>query len=184
MVPPQLVGGQGPCRILGLDPGSLRTGFGIIDTRGPDFSCVVHGRIEVKGASLAQRMARIHAGVSDLLQRYAPDEIAVERVFVNKNIDSALKLGQARGAALAALGVDSEVFEYAPRAIKLAAVGFGAADKVQVAHMMRQLLKIDGTLTPDASDALAVAVCHAQTRRLAAFVAAPVPGALASPGRG
>jgi crossover junction endodeoxyribonuclease RuvC len=180
---PRVAGGRGPCRILGLDPGSLRTGFGIIDIRGPDMGCVVHGRIEVKGASLAQRMARIHAGVSELLERYAPDEIAVERVFVNKNIDSALKLGQARGAALAALGVDSVVFEYAPRAIKLAAVGFGAADKVQVAHMMRQLLRIDGILTPDASDALAVAVCHAQTRRLAALVAAPDVAPLASAGR-
>jgi crossover junction endodeoxyribonuclease RuvC len=134
---------------------------------------VVHGRIDVAGATLAERLYRIHDGIRALLARHAPDEIAVERVFVNRNVDSALKLGQARGAALAALGADAVVFEYAPRAIKLATVGFGGADKVQVAHMVRQLLALGAqvALATDASDALAVALCHAHARRVDAFMA-------------
>lgn len=164
---------QGRCRILGLDPGSLRTGYGIIDVDGPVLRCVTQGRIVVAGAALAERMLRIHAGVRELLDTHAPDECAVERVFVSRNVDSALKLGQARGAALAALGA-GPVFEYAPRAIKSATVGYGAADKVQVAHMVRQLLQLSETLTPDAADALAVALCHAQSRRLGALGAGVV----------
>ncbi len=167
------------CRILGIDPGSRHTGFGIVDCTGGDCRCVVHGRIEVAGSSLAERMYRIHDGIRALLARHAPDEIAVERVFVNRNVDSALKLGQARGAALAALGADAVVFEYAPRAIKLATVGFGGADKAQVAHMVRQLLALGAevALQVDAADALAVALCHAHARRVAAFMSA----ALATP---
>jgi len=170
------------CRILGIDPGSRHTGFGIVDCAGGDYRCVAQGRIEVAGASLAERMYRIHDGIRALLARHAPDEIAVERVFVNRNVDSALKLGQARGAALAALGADAAVYEYAPRAIKLAVVGFGGADKVQVAHMVRQLLAIGAevALATDASDALAVAMCHAHARRVAAFMAGAV-GASAVP---
>lgn len=163
------------CRILGIDPGSRNTGYGIVDCTGPDLRCIVHGRIEVAGASLAERMHRIHDGIRALLARYAPDEVAVERVFVNRNVDSALKLGQARGAALAALGADAQVFEYAPRAVKLATVGFGGADKAQVAHMVRQLLALgaDVALAADASDALAIALCHAHARRVAAFTQGP-----------
>ncbi len=168
---------QGRCRILGLDPGSLRTGFGIIDVDGPDLRCVAQGRIVVAGAALAERMHRIHSAVSELLRSHAPDECAVERVFVSRNVDSALKLGQARGAALAALG-SGPVFEYAPRAIKSATVGYGAADKVQVAHMVRQLLHLAEPLTADAADALAVALCHAQSRRLGALDAGLAPGRL------
>jgi crossover junction endodeoxyribonuclease RuvC len=134
---------------------------------------VAQGRIDVAGSTLADRMYRIHDGIRALLARHTPDEIAVERVFVNRNVESALKLGQARGAALAALGTDAAVFEYAPRAIKLATVGFGGADKVQVAHMVRQLLALgaDVVLETDASDALAVALCHAHARRVEAFMA-------------
>ncbi len=167
---------SGRCRILGLDPGSLRTGFGIIDVDGPELRCVAQGRIVVAGAALAERMLRIHAGVRELLDSHSPDECAVERVFVSRNVDSALKLGQARGAALAALG-GGPVFEYAPRAVKSATVGYGAADKTQVAHMVRQLLGLAEPLTADAADALAVALCHAQSRRLGAL------GALSSPAR-
>jgi crossover junction endodeoxyribonuclease RuvC len=163
------------CRILGIDPGSRHTGYGIVDCSGPELRCVVHGRIDVAGASLAERMHRIHDGIRALLARFSPDEVAVERVFVNRNVDSALKLGQARGAALAALGVEAQVFEYAPRAVKLATVGFGAADKAQVAHMVRQLLALgaDVALATDATDALAVALCHAHARRVAAFTTVP-----------
>jgi crossover junction endodeoxyribonuclease RuvC len=155
-----------PCRILGLDPGSRRTGYGVIAVEGPESRCLAHGRIEVDGLPVAERLARIYAGVIGLIAQWAPAEVAVERVFVGRNVDSALKLGQARGAALAALG-GLEVAEYAPRAVKLATVGFGAADKLQVAHMMRALLQVEGKLTADAADALAIALCHAQHRRLA-----------------
>jgi crossover junction endodeoxyribonuclease RuvC len=170
------------CRILGIDPGSRHTGFGIVDCTGADYRCVVQGRIDVAGGSLAERLYRIHDGIRALLARHAPDEIAVERVFVNRNVDSALKLGQARGAALAALGIEADVHEYAPRAIKLAVVGFGGADKVQVSHMVRQLLALGAevALPTDASDALAVALCHAHARRVAAFMAGATGAAVAA----
>ena len=161
------------CRILGLDPGSRRTGYGVIAVQGAESRCLVQGRIEVDGLPLGERLARIHAGVTALIAEWSPDEVAVERVFLGRNVDSALKLGQARGAALAALG-GLEPAEYAPRAVKLATVGYGAADKLQVAHMMRTLLKVEGKLTADAADALAIAMCHAQHRRLAPLQGLPV----------
>ena len=101
------------------------------------------------------------------MAEYTPDEVAVERVFVHLNPDSALKLGHARGAALAAVPVGTATFEYAPRAVKLAVVGFGAAEKGQVGHMIGRLLALDARVPVDAADALAVALCHAQARRLA-----------------
>jgi crossover junction endodeoxyribonuclease RuvC len=153
-------------RILGLDPGSQRTGFGLIECRGSDYAHVAHGCISMPGASLIERLRLIFEGVHALIDEHHPDEVAVERVFVNRNVDSALKLGQARGAALSAVPRGTVVFEYAPRAIKLAVVGFGAAEKPQVAHMMKTLLKLEGRISSDASDALAIAVCHAHARRL------------------
>jgi len=153
-------------RILGLDPGSRRTGFGVIECRGPDYRHVAHGCIAVAGLEIAERLRRIFEALQALISEHDPGEIAVERVFVNRNVDSALKLGQARGAALCAIPQGTPVFEYAPRAIKLALVGSGAAEKVQVAHMIKTLLQLDGKISPDASDALAIAVCHAHTRRL------------------
>ena len=165
------------CRILGIDPGSHRTGFGVIDCNGPDYICIAQGHLNVTRAELASRLRDIHCGVLKLIETHAPDEVAVERVFVNRNIDSALKLGQARGAALAAVPAHIPVAEYAPRAIKMAAVGFGGADKIQVAHMVRQLLHVVGPLSADAADALAVAICHANGRRAAAWVASAGPRA-------
>ena len=153
-------------RILGLDPGSRRTGFGVIECRGPDYKHVAHGCIAVDGLEMAERLRQIFESLRALIFEHGPGEIAVERVFVNRNVDSALKLGQARGAALCAIPQGMPVFEYAPRAIKLALVGSGAAEKGQVAHMIRTLLQLDGKISPDASDALAIAVCHAHTRRL------------------
>lgn len=161
---------QGPVRILGLDPGSRRTGFGLIEIFDGEWRCLEHGRIEVERLPLAGRLGAIYSGVRRLLEQYHPQEVAIERVFVSRNVDSALKLGQARGAALAALGEHVQLAEYAPRAIKLATVGFGAADKLQVAHMMQTMLKPVGRLSADAADALAVAVCHAQHRKLAQLV--------------
>lgn len=153
-------------RILGLDPGSLRTGFGVIDCRAGNLAIVAQGCIATSGGPLADRLRVIHAKVVELIEQHRPEEIAVERVFLSKNADSALKLGQARGAALAAIPATLGVHEYAPRAIKLAVVGIGGAEKTQVAHMVKQLLRIDLRLAADAADALAVAICHAHTRRL------------------
>lgn len=155
-------------RILGIDPGSRRTGFGVIERRGADWVHVVHGCVKVDAAedSLPERLRVIFESLRDLIATHGPGEVAIERVFVNRNVDSALKLGQARGAALCAVPKGLPVFEYAPRAIKLALVGSGGAEKAQVAHMIRMLLGLQGRITPDASDALAVAVCHAHSRRL------------------
>lgn len=155
-------------RILGLDPGSRRTGYGVIERRGADWVHVAHGCVTVTGAaqSLPERLRIIFESLRELIAAHAPEEVAIEQVFVNRNVDSALKLGQARGAALCAVPQGLPVFEYAPRAIKLALVGSGAAEKPQVAHMIRTLLGLQGRISPDASDALAVAVCHAHSRRL------------------
>ncbi len=155
----------GSARILGLDPGSLRTGFGIIDCERGEMRIVTQGCIATAGGPLADRLRIIHAKVVELIATHRPQEIAVERVFLSKNADSALKLGQARGAALAAVPATLGVHEYAPRAIKLAVVGVGGAEKAQVQHMVRHLLAIEMKLAADAADALAVAICHAHSRR-------------------
>ena len=156
----------GSARILGLDPGSLRTGFGVIDCAGGTLTIVAQGCIATSGGPLADRLRIIHSKVAELIQLHRPQEIAVERVFLSKNADSALKLGQARGAALAAIPAALGVHEYAARAIKLAVVGVGGAEKAQVAHMVKQLLRVNLKLAADAADALAIAICHAHTRRL------------------
>ena len=149
-----------------MDPGSQRTGFGLIECRGPDYRHVAHGCIAVAGLEIAERLRLIFESLQALISEHDPGEIAVERVFVNRNVESALKLGQARGAALCAVPKGTPVFEYAPRAVKMALVGSGAAEKEQVAHMIKTLLRLDGRISPDAADALAIAVCHAHTRRL------------------
>src|SRR5690349_21967330 len=153
-----------PARILGLDPGSLRTGFGVIDCSAGTLTVVAQGCIATSGGPLADRLRVIHARVSELIGLHRPQEVAVERVFLSKNADSALELGQARGAALAAVPASLGVHEYAPRAVKLAVVGAGGAEKTQVAHMVKQLLRVDLRLAADAADALAIAICHAHTR--------------------
>jgi crossover junction endodeoxyribonuclease RuvC len=158
-------------RILGLDPGSRRTGFGVLECRGSELQLIAQGCLDVSSASHAVRLRLIFEGLAALVGEHHPGEIAVERVFVSRNVDSALKLGQARGAALCAVPRDVPVFEYAPRAIKLAVVGTGAAEKFQVAHMVRVLLRLTGPLKADAADALAVAVCHAHARRLGVLAA-------------
>lgn len=158
-------------RILGLDPGSRRTGFGLIESRGNELVALAHGCLNVAHATPAARLRLIFEGLQALMSEHAPAEVAVERVFVSRNVDSALKLGQARGAALCAIPQDVPVFEYAPRAIKLAVVGTGAAEKFQVAHMIRTLLALTDRPGADAADALAVAVCHAHARTLAVLAA-------------
>jgi crossover junction endodeoxyribonuclease RuvC len=157
-------------RILGLDPGSRRTGFGVIECHGSELLPVAHGCLNVASATPAARLRLIFEGLKSLLAEHAPAEVAVERVFVSRNADSALKLGQARGAALCAIPAEVPVFEYAPRAIKLAVVGSGSAEKFQVAQMVRTLLSLAERPAADAADALAVAVCHAHQRRLQALI--------------
>ena len=166
--PTYTAGASAAVRILGLDPGSRRTGYGVIERRGADWIHVAHGCVTVAAPqeALPERLRIIFESLRELIATHAPGEVAIERVFVNRNVDSALKLGQARGAALCAVPKGLPVFEYAPRAIKLALVGSGAAEKVQVAHMIRTVLGLQGRISPDAADALAVAVCHAHSRRL------------------
>jgi len=148
-------------RIIGIDPGSRVTGYGIIDQQGQQIRYVASGCIRIKGEALAERLGMIFAGVNQVIDEYLPGEMAVERVFMNKNADSALKLGQARGAAICA-GVTRTlpVNEYAAREIKQAVVGKGGATKEQVQHMVRVLLSLDTQPPSDAADALAVAICH------------------------
>ena len=167
-------------RILGLDPGSRRTGYGVIERRGADWVHVAHGCVTVTAIedSLSERLRVIFETLRELIATHLPGEVAIERVFVNRNVDSALKLGQARGAALCAVPKGLPVFEYAPRAIKLALVGSGAAEKAQVAHMIRTLLGLQGRISPDAADALAVAVCHAHSLRLYELAAQSEPDAM------
>lgn len=164
------------CRVLGLDPGSIRTGYGVIECGAEEPRHVASGMVRVQGSTLAQRLRHIYEAVCELVERHRPDEIAVERVFVARNVDSALKLGQARGVTLcAAASRGAPVFEYAPRAIKLAVVGYGNAEKLQVARMVRGLLAIEVPLQADAADALAVCLCHGQNRRLARLTALAAP---------
>lgn len=156
-------------RILGIDPGSRITGYGVVDLEGRTITYVASGCIRTPSGSHIDRLYSIGCGVRELLDLYSPGEAAVEQVFVSKNAGSALKLGQARAAAICRILDDlksRDIYEYAPRAIKQATVGFGGASKEQVQHMMKQLLKLSGSLSEDAADALAVAVCHANSRGL------------------
>jgi crossover junction endodeoxyribonuclease RuvC len=154
-------------RILGLDPGSLTTGYAVVEVSGTRVSYLVSGAIRTNGSSFTERLQEIFAGVDRLASEFRPDEVAIERVFMHRNADSALKLGQARGAALSAtFAARPRVFEYAPREVKLAVVGTGGAQKEQVQLMVKRLLNISGPVGEDAADALAIALCHAHTRKL------------------
>lgn len=159
----------GAARILGLDPGSRHTGFGIVDCNGASTVYVASGAITTPDGAFPMRLQVIFERVRALVEEYRPAEIAIERVFVKRNPDSALKLGQARGAALCgAFSGAAAVFEYSPREIKMAIVGAGGAEKRQVQHMVKALLQLDARLKADAADALAVALCHAHGRTLRA----------------
>lgn len=156
-------------RILGIDPGLRHTGWGVIEQAGSRLSHVANGVIRIDPQlSLAARLGGIHREISELATAYWPDCAGIEETLVNANPRSALKLGQARGAAMAALyGAGLQVHEYAPRTIKLAVVGTGGADKAQVGFMVARLLPQAGKLTSDAADALACAICtahHVTTR--------------------
>jgi len=158
---------QRPIRILGIDPGLSATGWGVVESEGSRLRFVVCGAIASEtDQPLARRLAFIHRELTDLIAQHAPDEGAVEETFVNRDPRSALKLGQARGAALAALALAGlNVSEYAANLVKKTVVGVGHADKKQVAMMVKMLLPTAEAKTADAADALAVAICHAQHRQ-------------------
>nr|WP_086940185.1 crossover junction endodeoxyribonuclease RuvC [Thaumasiovibrio occultus] len=152
--------------ILGIDPGSRVTGYGVIRQRGRELEYLGSGCIRTAADNLATKLGQIYAGVSEVITQFQPDEFAIEQVFMARNADSALKLGQARGSAIvAAVNGGLPVSEYAARLIKQAVVGTGAADKAQVQHMVTSVLKLSATPQADAADALAVAICHAHTNK-------------------
>lgn len=152
-------------RILGIDPGSVITGYGVVDTDGIRSFRVAHGHIKVVGDTFPDRLGVIFREISQLVDQWAPEESAIEQVFVSNNAMSALKLGQARGAAISALVTHGlSVAEYTPRSVKQAVVGTGAADKKQIQVMVKTLLGLDGAVQADAADGLAIALCHAHSR--------------------
>lgn len=163
-------------RILGIDPGSRLTGYGIVDAQGTHLTFVDCGSISASGDH-ADRLRQIFHAIEVLVSKHGPDEIAIERVFVHRNADSALKLGQARAAALCAtFSAELPVHEYAARHIKKAVVGSGSAEKGQVQHMVRMLLGLREAPGPDAADALAAALCHAQERGAQALIKSAAAG--------
>lgn len=152
-------------RILGIDPGSRVTGYGVVEQDGQQITYIASGCIRTSDSAFPERLGTIFTGVEQVLDEFRPDEMAIEQVFVNKNAGSALKLGQARGAAICA-GVNRSlpVAEYAPREIKQAIAGRGGAAKDQVQHMVCVLLQLTASPPSDAADALAVAICHAHVQ--------------------
>lgn len=159
-------------RIIGIDPGSRRTGYGIIDIAGSTASYVTSGIIRLPEGALPDRLKLIFDGISQLLEQYQPETMAVEEVFFARDPKAALKLGQARGAAIVA-GVNRQlpVSEYSARSVKQAVVGTGSADKKQVQMMVTSLLKLVEAPAEDAADALAVALCHGHSMRTAKLLA-------------
>jgi len=157
-------------RILGIDPGLRNTGWGVIDVEGTRLSFVACGTVKPDDkADTAERLKAIYDGLLNVLANFKPDEAAVEETFVNKDARATLKLGQARGVAmLAPASAGLSVAEYAPNLVKKTIVGSGHADKDQIHMMVKVLLPKSDAKTPDAADALAVAVTHAQHRGLAA----------------
>ncbi len=162
-------------RVLGLDPGSRRTGYGLVEKSGNRLRCGAHGTI-VPGPrlDLPHRLYDIAARAGAVMEGERPDVVVIEEAFYHESARSALVLGHVRGALLvAAVQRGLAVAEYSPREIKMSVTGTGAAAKEQVAFMVRRLLDLSGTLAPDASDALAAALCHLQRARLTAPARAP-----------
>lgn len=159
--------------ILGIDPGSRITGFGVIELIGKQPSYIAAGTINCTQEDLGSRLFYIHDQINQLIEKFQPQELAIEQIFTFVNHQSALKLGQARGAALASAGKFAlPVSEYSARQVKLAVVGYGAATKQQVQLMIKSLLKLSKYPATDAADALAIAICHAHTNQWQERVAA------------
>ena len=157
-------------RVLGVDPGSRRTGFGVVERSGNRLRCVAHGTVVPRAAlDLPRRLHDLAARVGEVMDRTAPQCVVVEEAFYHESVRSTLVLGHVRGALLvAAVQRGLEVAEYSPREIKLSVVGSGGATKEQVAFMVRRLLRVHGALQVDAADALAAALCHLHQVRISA----------------
>ena len=163
---------QSPTIILGIDPGSRITGYGVIKVEKNKNTYITCGNINIKNASLAEKLRQIFAGLNEIILAHQPTEAAIEQVFMHNNPDSAIKLGQARGAAMVAVANQFiSLAEYSARQIKQAVVGYGAASKEQVQHMVCQLLQLEKPPQADAADALACALCHAHSRRFGGEIA-------------
>jgi crossover junction endodeoxyribonuclease RuvC len=151
-------------RVIGIDPGSRLTGYGVVDAGGAGIRYLASGCIRTANGRFADRLAEIYRGVAEVLDTQAPDLLAIEEVFVARNPDSALKLGQARGVVIAAgVARGLPIHEYAARKVKQGLVGTGRASKAQVQHMVRVVLGLPGEPQADAADALAIAICHVNT---------------------
>lgn len=158
---------NGLIRVLGIDPGSVVTGYGVIESDGARSFYLAHGHIRVKGDCFAEKLGHIHSELVSVIQQWQPQEVAIEQVFLSNNAMSALKLGQARGAAVtAAVTRELSVSEYAPRVVKKVVTGSGSADKQQVQTMVKALLQLNQVLQVDAADGLAIAICHAHSRHV------------------
>jgi crossover junction endodeoxyribonuclease RuvC len=155
------------CRIVGIDPGLRRTGWGLIECLGNSIRFLASGTVKSDGSlDLASRLCQLHDGLTDVLHRYMPNEAAVEATFVNKDAAATLKLGQARGVALLVPGLAGlPVAEYAPNAVKKSVIGVGHGDKKQIHMMVRVLMPRAQFDSDDAADALAIAICHAHHRQ-------------------
>lgn len=152
-------------RVLGIDPGSRITGYGLVDCQANRVVHITSGCVRTANGTLGQRLRTIFDSVDELIERYGPVELSIEKVFMSRNPDSALKLGQARGAALtAAARHELALFEYSPNLIKQSVTGHGHADKQQVQYMVRLLLGLAARPQVDAADALAAAICHGHLR--------------------
>lgn len=157
---------MGPYRILGIDPGSRITGYGVLEVAGRDVRYLASGCIRPAGGTFVERLADIYRGVEEIIAVQQPAELAIEEVFLARNPASALKLGQARGVAIAAAVAQGlVVHEYAARKVKQTLVGTGRASKEQVQHMVRVVLGLPAAPGTDAADALAIAICHVNTSR-------------------
>jgi crossover junction endodeoxyribonuclease RuvC len=165
-------------RILGIDPGSVVTGWGIVHAEGHSLNHVAYGTIATAGTrAQGARLSRIYRSIQQIITRYQPDGVSLEKVFFSRNAQSALKLGQARGVALlAAAEKELDVYEYSSNEIKSAVVGYGHASKMQVQRMVASLLHVSGKIATDAADALAAAICHLHCESFRSRILEATPG--------
>lgn len=156
--------------ILGIDPGLATMGYGVINAVKGNYSVIDYGAVVTpKDCTLPQRLKQLEEGVQELIETFKPDNIAIEELFFSKNVTTGIAVSEARGVILltAVKGLGDEVYEYTPNQIKQAVTGYGGADKMQMQHMVQALLRLKSVPRPDdAADALAVAICHAQTSRM------------------
>jgi crossover junction endodeoxyribonuclease RuvC len=155
-------------RVLGVDPGTLITGYGIVETENGKLTHICNGSIRSnRGEPMKDRLKKIFDSLREVIEMYKPEIAAIESGFVATSVSSALKLGHARGVAiLSAACMDLSVFEYSPTEVKLAATGYGRADKNQIQRMVQRLLDLPESPKPDPSDALAVAICHIHSMKI------------------